>query len=454
MIRLISLLTFVVASLSAVAPDEQIRSILQDFVDQRKLAVGIVVGVEDAKGVRYIAYGKDGKGKDLSAEAVFEIGSITKVFTSQLLAKAVAEGKAKLTDPVAKYLPPSVKVPARNGVAITLEHLAAHTSGLPRMPSNFEPANRENPYADYTAGKMYEFLSGYTLLRDPGEREEYSNLGVGLLGHLLSLQAGVPYERLLRDRILSPLGMSETAITLTPSLRARMAQGHDAAMNPVSNWDLDALAGAGALRSTAQDMLKFLRAHNGKCAPEDCGALALMREVHTPAAARMKTGLAWVLEGPRKSPIVWHNGGTGGFSSFAGFHAETKEAVVVLVNTQASQVSDGIGFHLLDASLPLPPVKKVRQEISLDPAKFDVLVGQYEIAPKFVIAVTREGNRFFAQATNQPKFEIFAASERVFFLRVVEAELEFTVGPGGQATHLTLRQNGGTTTGPRLSSGH
>ena len=155
----------------------------------------------------------------LDGNTVFEMGSISKVFTGALLADMVARGEVKLDDPIAKYLPQTVKVPSRNGRQITLLDLATQSSGLPRLPSNMRPADFSNPYADYSVQQLYEFLSGYSLTRDPGQRYEYSNLGVGLLGHVLALRAGKSYEEILKERILDPLGMNDTRVDATPSMK-------------------------------------------------------------------------------------------------------------------------------------------------------------------------------------------------------------------------------------------
>ena len=130
---------------------------------------------------------------------------MTKVFTSLLLMDMTRHGEIALTDPVSKYLPASVKVPERNNRKITLADLSTQSSGLPRMPTNFAPKDQMNPYADYSVQQMYDFLSGYQLTRDIGSQYEYSNLGVGLLGHVLSLRAGTSYEALVRSRICDPL---------------------------------------------------------------------------------------------------------------------------------------------------------------------------------------------------------------------------------------------------------
>jgi CubicO group peptidase (beta-lactamase class C family) len=167
--------------------------------------------------------------------------------------------------------------------ASPLLDLTTQVSGLPRQPANLSPRDSTNPYADYSVQQLYTFLSGYELTRDIGAEYEYSNLGVGLLGHALALKAGMSYEELVRRRILAPLGMRETAITITPALRSRLAPGHDAEGNVVANWDLPTLAGAGALRSTARDMLIFLAANL------DSMATPLSRTLRQTHAARHST---------------------------------------------------------------------------------------------------------------------------------------------------------------------
>ena len=187
--------------------DDEVKNILQDRIDRAKRGVGIVVGLVDEKGARVITYGnasQDGK-QALDGNSVFEIGSVTKVFTATLLAEMVERGEVSLNDPISKYLPRTVKTPTRDGKEITLFDLATQTSGLPRLPANFAPKDPQNPYADYSVDQMYAFLSGYSLTRGIGEKYEYSNFGVGLLGHILALRAGTDYETLVRKRICQPL---------------------------------------------------------------------------------------------------------------------------------------------------------------------------------------------------------------------------------------------------------
>jgi serine-type D-Ala-D-Ala carboxypeptidase/endopeptidase len=224
---------------SSIPLDSEIRQILAERIDKERQSVGIVVGVIEPRGRRIIAYGNLDKvdKRPVDGDTIFELGSVTKVFTALLLADMVHRGEVGLTDPVAQYLPAEVKMPERGGRQITLQDLATHTSGLPPMPSNFEPKDANNPFADYSVKQLYQFLSGYQLTRDIGSQYEYSNVGGGLLGQVLATRAGMNYDDLLRSRICELLSMNDTRITLSKELRARLAIGHDQSLEPASNWD-------------------------------------------------------------------------------------------------------------------------------------------------------------------------------------------------------------------------
>ena len=405
----------------------EIRSIMANRVESGK-AVGIVTGVIDEKGRQVVASGKislDGT-QPPDGDTVFEIGSVTKVFTSLILADMIEKGEVKPDDPVAKFLPATVKVPSRNGRQITLLDLSMQVSGLPRLPDNLKPADPANPYADYDAAKLYGFLSRYTLTRDPGEKYEYSNLAVGLLGHALALKAGMPYEELLRRRIFDPLGMSGTSITLSEAQKKRLAPGYNGSLKPVKNWDFAALAGCGAVRSTVNDMLKFVAANLELTDTPLKAAMRRMRSVRKEIGAEdLQIGMAWHVFTKFDTLIWWHNGGTYGYRSFVGFNPAKKEGVVILCNTFLD--NDDLGRHILESRYPVATFEKQapRKEIQVDAAVLEKYVGEYELTPAFKIAVTREGAQLFVQATGQPRFEIYAQSESEFFLKVVDANVTF-----------------------------
>ena len=437
-----------------VPDDAAIRALLAQRIDAERRNVGIVVGVFEPLSERIVSHGTFGLDdrRLVDGDTIFEIGSITKVFTSLLLADMVGRGEVRLDDPVAKYLPGTVRIPERDGRAITLEDLSTHTSALPRIPLNLKPANIRNPYADYTVPQLYDFLSSYSLPRPIGTQFEYSNLGAGLLGHALAVKAGVDYESLVRDRILTPLRMADTTITLTLAQKAGLAHGHNQRRERTENWDVMTLAGAGALRSTARDMLRFLSAV--AAAPEGPlgPALARMRSVERPGGLpNVAMALGWQVLKQPDLEVIRHGGATGGYSAFLGYVPSRRVGVVVL-STMAADANglDDLGHHLLDARAPLsrPPVQRTR--ITLPAGALAAFAGRYQLAPGFVATVIHDGDRLFVQPANQPRHEIFAEGPRTFFATIADAQFIFDVDATGRATSMTLVQATAKVTGPRL----
>ena len=448
------------AAQSPVPSNEEIRKILVQRIDEAKQSVGIVVGVIEPSGRRFVSYGSLAKGdkRPLDGDTLFEIGSISKVFTSLLLSDMVERGELALTDPIAKFLPANVKIPERGGRSIVLQDLSTHTSGLPRLPTNMSPKDQANPYVDYSVEQLYQFLSSYTLTRDIGAQYEYSNLGGGLLGHLLARKAGTDYESLVRSRITAPLKMSSTVITISPELQTRFATGHSERLVPVSNWDIGTLAGAGALRSTANDLLNFLAVPLGYTSSPLAPAFARMLTVRRPTGQPgVDVALAWHIFTRGGDDLIWHNGGTGGYRSFIGYNPKARVGVVVMSNASTIVGVDDIGRHFLDSAAPvLPPTApvfqppKARKEITIEAKQFDVYVGRYQATPQVLLTVSREGGQFYAQLTGQPKVEIFAESEREFFYKVVDAQLTFQTDAQERATAVVLHQLGRDQRFPRI----
>ena len=401
----------------------------------------IVIGVVDSSRARYFAYGSTAVngGTPVNERTVYEIGSITKVFTGVALADMVIRGEVGLDDPVRRYLPDSVRVPGTDSQPITLRLLSAQRSGLPRMPLNFAPRDPENPYADYDAAKLYAFLDAYTLPRAPGAAYAYSNLGVGLLGFALARREDTTYEALVRRHILDPLGMASTMVILADDARARLAQG-SADGRPAANWDFDALAGAGALRSTAADMTTFLAAAMGlRHTPLDSAfRLAAEPEFDAGPDGMMRIGLGWhIMQRADSSRIVWHNGGTGGYHSWAGYDPDRRVGVVVLTNS--TENIDDIGLHLIDPTIPLTAV---RTAVALPPETLEEYVGTYPLTPAFVLAVARVGDHLVVQATGQSAYPIWPSAKDEFFYKVVDAQISFTRGADATVDGLILHQNG------------
>ena len=244
----------------------------------------LVFAIVDGNKSEVIAFGQLDDGSAPDGETVYEIGSITKTFTATLLAQAILSGRLTLDTPVAELLA-DFKIPSRGNRDISLGDLATHHSGLPRMPSNFTSKDPANPYADYDAAKMNVFLAGYQLPRDPGACLRIFEIwGYGLLGHALAQSWATTYDALINDSILKPLGMTMTGTAFTDAMRAHLAPGHDDEGKVVKNWDLGALTGAGALRSTAHDMLRYLKANMGIGEPALAAAMNLAQRPRSDVA--------------------------------------------------------------------------------------------------------------------------------------------------------------------------
>jgi CubicO group peptidase (beta-lactamase class C family) len=378
-----------------------------------------------------------------NASTVYEIGSITKTFTALLLADAVSRTQFKLNDPV-ELLLPNFKISAYGNQKITLLDLATQTSGLPRLPSNLLPKNINNPYADYHEKDLAAYLNNAQLTRAPGASYEYSNLGFGLLGVALSHQAKSSYEELLHSRITIPLKMPNTSIKLTPEMRANLAPGHNA--NGIAeNWDFDAMAGAGAIRSNAQDMLNYLQAHmNATQSPAQTNkidgaplGLALTHEAQRLTdQADSQIGLAWHILHDKQHKLIWHNGATGAYTSFIGFTADGQHGVVILANGTI-QVDD-IGMSILRpyTRQPLP------KELDLNQTQKEAYLGQYELAPGFILTVKNTNDGLYVQATGQPAAPIYASQTDEFFMKAADVKISFKRAADGKITGLVLHQAG------------
>ena len=419
---------------------EQIQGLLKERVDTYQQSPGIVVGVVDSSGRHVFAYGS--MGRDLgpvNGRTLFEIGSITKVFTCVVLADFVLRGDLELDTPISRFLPPDATNASTR--EITLLELATHTSGLPRLPTNFEPGDPDNPYADFTVRLLYDFLRQYERSDQTSRSYAYSNLGMGLLGHLLTLHTGTDYETLVVRHICDPLQLVDTRIVLSEDQKRRLAVGHNVGGEPVKNWDIPVLAGAGALRSTAEDLLTFLAANLGWTPTELDSAFRMTWEPRFQAGSRDAwIGLGWHILKKHGSEIIWHGGGTGGYRAFVGFDPERKKGVVVLANS-ANRVDD-LGLHLLNPRFELAELKPPRRAIEVAPEILATYVGEYELAPSVIFTITREGNQLYAQLTGQQRYPIFPETENRFFYRVVDAQITFVKNEQGEVTHLVLHQFG------------
>jgi serine-type D-Ala-D-Ala carboxypeptidase/endopeptidase len=354
-VALLSLLLAAASADDSPAWKTKADTLVKPLLESKKLH-NVIIGVVDATGNRhYITFGDKPDGVEKFDETtIFEIGSITKVFTSLALADAVTKGELKLEDPVKKYLPKTITLPRRGQDDITLEELATHTSGLPRIPNNMMKAkgfSGKNPYAAYDERLLAEALKEVKFA-DPAQKPklDYSNLGVGLLGLTLARQSGKTFEAMMRARVLEPLGMKDTCIKLNSADKKRLIPCFIAGGGPGNTWEFqDTIAGAGALRSTAADMLTFLECEMGRRETPLRKAMDLTQSPRKEMTKNMSIGLGWFTftAGAAKRRVWWHNGGTGGFSSFAAFSKDPSVGIIVLSNRSSPGDSDKVGMELI-----------------------------------------------------------------------------------------------------------
>ena len=437
--------------------DEAIRQMLSTRVDVQKQATGIVVGVIDSKGPHIISYGTMGLNdkRSVNGDTVFDIGSITKVFTALLLADMAQRGELRLDDPAAKYLDAKrVKVPERAGKQITLADLATHTAGLPLRPTNLVSKNPNDKYRGYTADLMYECLSSFALPTDIGTKYEYSNLGYGLLGHVLEKRMGATYSELVESRITQPLEMKDTRIDPTPAMKSRMAVGYNHELTPIPNeWRFGVLQSAGAFSSTANDLLKFLAAFLGYKQVPLLPAMRSMLDIRRPGGMQPSTqiALAWNVYIDGGQEVVWKNGSVGGYRSFIGFDPKVRIGVVALANAQTAVGADDIGLHLLDERIPVDlHIPKPHKEISLRPEILDRYTGRYQFSPTDIMTVTREGNHLVGQLLDGQRFEMFAEGEYDFFMKIADAQVTFESSGERPAKVAVWHQGGQDQRGARI----
>ena len=318
--------------------------------------VGVIVGVIKDGKKQIFSYGEKEPGgpEQIEPASVLEIASITKTFTAIALADMHLRGELNLDDPIEKYLPSQVKIPSFNGKKITLRHLANHTSGLPRLPSNMDD-DAYNPYVGYTGQKMYEFINGYNLDREPGSKFEYSNVGYGLLGQILSLRSKLSYEEMITRNVSGPLGMKHTTVSFTEAQMSNLVSGHHG-NKKVESWSKymeNILQGTGSLISSLDDMLIFLEANMSADANPLREAMTLthQRTFSHKGEHQDGIGLGWTLVTFDQRNYIWKNGGNGGYTSFIGFDESSKTGVVILSNSSMNPdpFQTQMGFEILRA---------------------------------------------------------------------------------------------------------
>ncbi len=384
---------------------------------------GIIIGVVDQSGRDFYAYGETSLGsQELPNEnTVYEIGSISKVFTTSLLADMIQQGDLQLDDSVQSFLPDDTSVPTRSGRSITLEHLATHTSGLPVNQPDVATNNPVNPFFPFPATELYDFLNTHQLSRTPGREFEYSNLGLGLLGHALSNHLNTTFEDALTQRILEPLQLFDTVIDPSPAQTSRRAQGYSGVVERPP-FKMEVLGAAGQILSTANDMLTFiehqlgLRQSNLSSAFEDAQTARV-----SAGAPGQDVGLGWFIIAAGPDTIHMHDGATMGHNTMAGFNKARNLGVVVLSNARINQYSgvQDLGFRSLIPGFPLNPIRRPR---TIAPEALEDYVGMFaetdgtsftfEIAHDHLTAGFSEdqGVRFTLYPSRTDQFQLYEAA--------------------------------------------
>jgi serine-type D-Ala-D-Ala carboxypeptidase/endopeptidase len=406
--------------------------------------IGAVVGVIEPAGRRIISYGSSDAagGRPLDGDTVFQIGSLTKPFTGLLLAEMVRRREVAFADQVQQYLPRGTRMPPRSQ-SITLLHLSTHRSGLPSMPTNFRLDADPNPVEAYTVDDLYRFLSTYELPREPGAAFQYSNLGVSLLGHVLARRAGKPYEMLLEQRVLRPLHMDSTAITVSADMASRLAQGHDRYLQPIHTWEMKALQASGSLRSTANDLLNWLGAYLGYVETPLKDAMARQLATRFPEGGPVAIG--WAVRKVGGRVVYTHDGAKQGYRCAAVFDTATRTGVVLLTNARTDDEPTAIATHLLTGATlrPAPAAPARKNGVAPSESALDRLAGRYRLSAKEVLTVIRKRDHLLVdRAGDGLGMEFIATGERDFYHNVGSEEIRFQLDDAGRATALWLYEGG------------
>lgn len=330
------------------------EQLVQQFLDTCH-GSGIAVGIIHNGKTEIITRGtlsKDASGK-IDTNTIFEIGSITKVFTASVAACLEAKGALSFDDSLAMYFPANEKELRYQGQAITLLNLLQHTSGLPRIPGNLlNGEDISDPYLTYNLDSITHFFATYHPMVRPGDTFSYSNLGYGVMGEVMALKENKDYNYLVQEYICRPLKMKSTSVALDAEELRRLAAGYtkDSAAH---YWHFGEMAGAGGLHSSLNDMLKFARyalqaLKDSTSSQNDslqCAIRTCTRKTTVIKSGNSDCGLAWIISSWNHRHLYWHNGGTLGFRSFIGLVPGQDIAIVVLSNSDMN--NDPLAIKLL-----------------------------------------------------------------------------------------------------------
>lgn len=408
---------------------------LQQAVD-RELVRGAVVAAYDSGAVTYKGVGVTAKGSSdpPTKDTVFEIGSITKVFTALLVQTLVQEEELSWDSTLKESLPlPTLEFANNRVQEITLRELAIHSSGLPRLPANMQPSDLLDPYIDYSAEQLLSFVLDY----DPetlDKTQVYSNLGFGLLGAIAAY--GVDYDELMRSNIFEPLEMTNSYVEHTPENQQMLIPGYSRGAT-MPNWNFDVMVGAGGVLSTAEDLMKFVsRNIETSDSPID-KSLSNLRE---PQVAPNQ-GLGWALmHSDGGKPVYWHAGATGGYVSFLAISPEESKGWVILAASTESALINEMGVSFFRAS---------QQSTGVDLSPY---VGVFELSPNLNITFSDRDGQLFGQASGQQEFPLTHSDGRSFNFELGGISITFgePSDENGQAQELEWSQRGHTISAKRI----
>jgi D-alanyl-D-alanine-carboxypeptidase/D-alanyl-D-alanine-endopeptidase len=408
-----------------------------------EIVAGMVVGLYDAGRLEIYGFGNGPGGKPPTGDTLFELGSITKVYTGLLLADAVQRKEVELDTPLSDLVPPGVAVPTRDKAIITLRHLVLHSSGLPRIPASIK-VDAADPYGKYTEDQLFLDLIQANLENAPGTQIVYSNFGAGLLGYVLGKKLGGGYTKVVEQRILRPLALGSTFFTVPPAAAARRATPTNDDLAPVPAWTwTDALAGAGGLTSSVRDQLKLIDAELDAAAGSKAtlrGAMRFSQEEQLADQPSDNAGLGWLIDTRGR---LLHNGGTTGSRSFMGFDPKTRRGVVVLASTGSSLV-DRLGPILFDvfenAAKPPVPLPTAAQMASYQ--------GNYDFTGT-KLAIVSANNRLYIEGPGEPRHRMVPVTDVAFWIEALQA-VAFFHKDGDVVKQVVFQVGGRQLVAPRL----
>jgi CubicO group peptidase (beta-lactamase class C family) len=441
MFRRIAIAILLVGACLAQNNSSRMEQVVQSYVADKQF-MGTVMVAQDGKVIFSKGYGFANLEWDVpnSPNTKFRLGSITKQFTAACILLLEERGKLKIDDPVKVYMPDAPAAWDK----VTIFNLLTHTSGLPSFTGFPDYASTEAIAT--TPEKLVARFRDKPLEFQPGEKWNYSNSGYVLLGYLIEKISGQSYSQFVQDNIFTPLGMKDSGYDSNSAIIVHRASGYapsDKGLINAGYIDMSIPLSAGALYSTAEDLLRWERGLFG----DKLLSAASLQKMTTPFKGDYAFGLAVHQASGHK--VIEHGGSIEGFNTQLTYYPDDKLTVVVLSNQNTGATGD-----IASKLAALVHGEKVvlageRKEVAVSPAILQTYVGTYELAPGFDIVMTLEGNQLMTQATGQPKFPVFAESDTKFFLKVVDAQLEFLKNDKGEVTHVILHQGGRDVKGPK-----